>query len=217
MSLHVQYSEISEEEKVRWRDWNPGLDNGNLTLGEVMATQKGNAANEVHWLVRLFENPNPPIKIPGLFPLPGAIKLERHDAMHALLGRGMLPQDEAFVIGFTMGASKACSKWQFKLFEIASSRFYPSPWNFTQEHLISLRLGFNAGWEIKATDLGNFPFEYFKKMTLDELRGYLGISRQKLYAVYRKEKLLLPGTVESKRLDSDWMGIDPSYIVRGAK
>jgi hypothetical protein len=32
--------------------------------------------------------------------------------IHVLLGRGLLAQDEAFVIGFTMGATKAVSGFE---------------------------------------------------------------------------------------------------------
>jgi hypothetical protein len=32
--------------------------------------------------------------------------LEGHDCMHVILGRGLLNQDEAFVIGFTMGSAR---------------------------------------------------------------------------------------------------------------
>ncbi|HEY6564311.1 MAG TPA: hypothetical protein VIY86_07420, partial [Pirellulaceae bacterium] len=84
-----------------WREWYPGLDNGTLTLGAVLDTLPGFTADQVPPLVRAFENPTSPIA------LTGACSLEQHDAIHVLLGRGLVDQDEAFTIGFTAGTSKS--------------------------------------------------------------------------------------------------------------
>lgn len=200
------------EQTVSWKDWNPGLDNGHLTLGEVLATLPASDPTDIPWIVRLFENPNPPIRFPDLFPLPGAISLERHDAIHCLLGRGLMPQDEAFVIGFTMGATKNCMPWHFTFFRFIAKYLYPKHYKFNDEHLLSLDLGYNKGKESLASDLGHFPFERFKDFTLNQLRDRLGISKQKLYAIYRVERMMLPHTKESGRLDYQWMASDPSYI-----
>lgn len=199
-------------DRVSWKQWNPGLDNGHLTLEEIMSTLPASDPSDIPWIVRLFENPKPPIRIPELFPLPGSINLKRHDAIHCLLGRGLLPQDEAFVIGFTMGATINCMPWHFNFFQFISTTIYPKPYRFNKDHLISLQLGYNKGKEVLASDLGHFPFERFMDFTLDQLRSRLGIDRQKLYAIYRIERMLLPETVESKRLDYEWMRSDPSII-----
>ena len=52
---------------------------------------------DISWLVWLIENPKSP------FHLHGAVTLRDHDHIHVLLGRGQANDDEAFVIGFTMG------------------------------------------------------------------------------------------------------------------
>jgi len=199
------------EENVSWKNWNPGLDNDHLTLGEVLDTLPASNPSDIPFIVRLFENPNPPIRFPELFPLPGAINLERHDAIHCLLGRGLLPQDEAFVIGFTMGATRNCMPWHFSFFRFIGKYLYPKFYKFSNEDLLALDLGYNKGKESLASDLGHFPFERFRDFTLKQLRDRLGISRQKLYAVYRVEKMMLPHTKESGRLDYEWMNTDPSY------
>ena len=80
--------------------WHPGIANDGLTLRQVYRTLPGSTAAEIDPLVRLFENPASPLAFRG------AITLERHDCVHVLLGRGLLGQDEAFVLGFTMGAEK---------------------------------------------------------------------------------------------------------------
>jgi hypothetical protein len=84
------------------RDWDPGLDNDGLTLCSVYDGMPKDGADAVPWYVRLLENPRSPVA------LPGAIDLFGHDCLHIVLGRGLLAQDEAFVIGYTMGSAPRC-------------------------------------------------------------------------------------------------------------
>lgn len=191
-------------DKLRWHEWNPGLDNDHLTLGEVLETLPASDPGDVPWQVKLFENPE------SRFAFPGAISLMRHDCIHVLLGRGLRPQDEAFVIGFTMGASKRIRTWQFRLFKWASKYFYPKPWNWTRDDLIAFDLGFAKGEESGAENLEFFPFERFLDLPIAELRNRLGINTHKLYALYRLEWMMLPDKPASKRLDRDWKTLDPS-------
>ena len=66
------------------RDWNPTLDNDQLTLGEVYESLPGFPPEAIHPLVCLFENPDSPLAFPG------ASSLRRPDCLHILLGRGLL-------------------------------------------------------------------------------------------------------------------------------
>ena len=96
---------------VGWRSWSPGLENDHLTLREVLATLPAAPPAAIPWVVRLFENPQ------GWLRMHGAADLATHDRIHVVLGRGLLAQDEAFVIGFTMVTTKAVSRlerWFFK-------------------------------------------------------------------------------------------------------
>jgi len=69
-----------------WREWNPGLDNDELTLQAVFDTLPGAGPDEIDQMVRLLENPASP------YALPGAVRLRHHDCIHILLGRGLLNQ-----------------------------------------------------------------------------------------------------------------------------
>ena len=53
-------------------------------------------------IIKLVENPN--YKTSKLFG--GAVDLFTHDCIHVLLGRGLLPKDEAFVIGVLWGQAE---------------------------------------------------------------------------------------------------------------
>jgi len=176
-------------------DWNPGLDNGAKTLAAVIKTLPANEPTDISAIVKLFENPASPIA------LPGAVNLERHDCIHILLGRGLLPQDEAFVIGFTMGTSKYISGFAHGLFKKASRYLYPKPYKFSKDHLIAFELGMQYGKVCKASEIYEFPFEKFTKDKLGILRKRLGIKISDLRQIYRTEKILLPDSKASKRLD----------------
>lgn len=180
--------------KVSWKNWSPGLNNDNLTLSEVQQTLPGNKQEEIHFIIRLFENPVSPIAFKG------AIPLQRHDLVHILLGRGLLPQDEAFVIGFTMGTSKTISTLEAKLFAWITKHLYPAPYNFNDNHLKVFRLGLEAGKKSKAEKIYDAPLENYLNEPLGKIRAELGIDMNALKEIYHHEKTMLPDTKESKRL-----------------
>lgn len=177
-----------------WVDWNPGLDNNDKTLKAVMKTMPANEQTDISKIVKLFENPASPLA------LPGAVNLERHDCIHAILGRGLLPQDEAFVIGFTMGTSKYISGFAEGLFKKASKYLYPKQYKFSSEHLIAFEIGLRYGKVCKAEEIYEFPFEHFLDEKLGKIRKKLGISIAELKQLYKAEQILLPSTKSSKRL-----------------
>ena len=180
---------------LSWKDWSPGFDNDAMTLEEAQNTLPGNEPDEIHFIIRLFENPSSPIAFKG------AITLERHDLVHILLGRGLLPQDEAFVIGFTMGTSKKISTLESWLFQTITKHLYPPPYNFNDNHLQIFRLGLDMGNASHTKSIYDIPLEEYKHQTLAEIRSNIGIDMKALKTAYRLEKELLPDTRESKRLE----------------
>lgn len=182
------------EQTSSWKDWNPGLDIGELTLQQALETLPGNEDHEIHLIIRLFENPSSPIAFTG------AISLERHDMLHILLGRGLLPQDEAFVIGFTMGTSKHISNLEAWFFQMITKYLYPAPYNFTEDHLKAFRLGLETGKNSLAEKIYEYPIEDHQHDTIAEIRAHVGVDVEELKEIYKREKELLPGTVESERI-----------------
>lgn len=87
------------------RDWHVPVSRGDMTLREADASLDAvrMAPEEVPFLVRLVENPA--LDLPFMDVFHGATDLPTHDYLHIVLGRGLLAKDEAFVIGFTMGAT----------------------------------------------------------------------------------------------------------------
>ena len=89
-----------------------------LTLKEVYQQANLDRAEDIPWIVRLFENPRSP------FALPGSISLHDHDCIHILLGKGVTPSEEAFVLGFTMGSDRKTKTWQIIFYKLLSRFAY---------------------------------------------------------------------------------------------
>ncbi|MEM9128358.1 MAG: hypothetical protein AAGA97_01380, partial [Pseudomonadota bacterium] len=139
---------------LQWDEWNPGLDTDDQTLADVLATMPAASAEDVPEIIRRYENPESPEA------LPGAIALDRHDCIHVLLGRGLHVQDEAFVIGATMGAASEITEEHIDFFIKVSTQEYPKHWRFKEEHIFSFRLGVGFAVDnLNNKDLHLIPME----------------------------------------------------------
>ncbi|MEM9968039.1 MAG: hypothetical protein AAF755_08070 [Pseudomonadota bacterium] len=184
---------------LEWDEWNPGLDTDDMTLAEVLATLPAANADEVPEIIRRYENPESPDA------LPGAISLARHDCIHVLLGRGLHVQDEAFVIGATMGAASDITGEIVDFFVKVSTTEYPKHWRFEEAHIASYRLGVGFSMDnLRNKDLHLIPLEEgpWQSKTVRQARQDLGIVKEELRAYFRKAQLLVPGTRASQRLDT---------------
>jgi hypothetical protein len=177
-----------------WRRWSPGLDNDDLTLREVLATLPAAPPTAIPWIVRLFENPH------GWLRLHGAVDLAHHDRIHVLLGRGLLGQDEAFVIGFTMGCTKRLSRLEQAFFKIVAAHVYPEPYRIPQPTLAAYDLGVEAGQALGVRNLHLAIGDDLLDKPLGEVRRALGIDTPRLRDFYACERAALPGTAASQRL-----------------
>ena len=176
-----------------WREWHPGLDNDGQTLGEVMATLPGFPADAVPALVRLFENPASPVA------LAGACTLPQHDAIHVLVGRGLVDQDEAFVIGFTAGADSTLGQADVEAYRVALSS-YAEPFRIVGRDLLAFDLGVQAGRVAAGRDLHALDVDAYAGLPLGEARRRLGVDPDVLRDFYRLEQRVIPGTPASLRL-----------------
>jgi hypothetical protein len=179
---------------VGWRSWFPGLDNDRLTLREVLATLPAAPPAAIPWVVRMFENPQ------GWLRLHGAADLATHDRIHVVLGRGLLAQDEAFVIGFTMGTTKAVSRLERWFFKCAVSHLYPDPYRIPWPILAAYDLGLEAGRQMGAKDIHLALGDDMLDRSLGEVRRMLGVDTRRLREVYAREREALPDSAASQRL-----------------
>ncbi len=175
-------------------NWNPGLNNGQLALQSALDTLPGYEPKAIHFLVRFFENPDSP------FHLTGAINLPRHDAVHIMLGRGTLPQDEAFVIGFTMGTSKHISRFEVALYEWLTQYIYPDEYRFSDKEIQVFELALAYGKSCAVSQLYEFPFERYLQRSIAEIRRIIGLDLHELQYIYQKERRIITDSIASKRL-----------------
>jgi hypothetical protein len=199
--------------KLSYRAWQPSLDAAEMTLREMLESMPAAPPTAMPFLIRLLENPTPPIRLGGLFPLPGAINLSRHDAIHVLLARGLMPQDEAFVIGFTMGSDPKIGRRHLAVFRFAALHLYPHIYQLTLQDLIAFDLGVDAGRQNGQRDLRMYPFEDHLDETVGDLREQFGLTNAFLRSYIAMEKLYLADTAVSHRLD-DLVDTDTSHLFK---
>lgn len=183
------------------RDWFVPVSRGGMTLREADASLDAvrMAPEEVPFLVRLVENPA--LDLPMLDVFHGATDLPTHDYLHIVLGRGLLAKDEAFVIGFTMGATDQVGRGEEFLYGMFAKYLYPKQYRFTDEDLRvfkdAVRLGYISDCD---TRLCTTDFDRFLDTPLEAIREALGIETDLLRAYYAIEKRRYPKSRESQRL-----------------
>ena len=141
-------------------------------LNIFLMTNIAKKQKDISWLVWLIENPKSP------FHLHGAATLHDHDHIHVLLRRGQANDDEAFVIGFTMGNDDRTKSWESKLFKFISRWLYPKGERFTKKQLKIFDSGFKYG-QSKLNlykRIGEFDWDKMdKNTTLDEVKKSFGV------------------------------------------
>jgi hypothetical protein len=141
-----------------------------ITLREAVESLGGYCQADVPWQIWLFENPDSPIA------LPGAITLFNHDCLHILLDRpGFSNDDEAFIIGFTMGNVLQTRWCHVVVFKLLSLIFYPKKYRFTQIQMQSFDSGYRLGRRHVLKNLNHFKFELYLDTTISEVRHLLEI------------------------------------------
>lgn len=150
------------------------LDIAQMNLKEVHSIVFSLHKPKIPFVIWLLENPN------SLLALPGKISLRHHDYIHILLGRGISSEDEAFVIGFTMGNDLKTNKLHLFIYKFFAKFLYPSPYNFSVVDLINFNLGFMYGRRIKVKQINKINFEIYQNETIGILRNIFGINTDEI-------------------------------------
>lgn len=130
----------------------------------------------------------------------GAVTLFDHDCIHIVLGRGLLPQDEAFVLGFTMGTSEACPAWQPSFFRFCARRLYQAPYRFSAEDSQVFDFAVRVARRTKAAALDRVNFRAWMSRPLREIRAELRVDGHALQSIYAAERARWPDGPASRRL-----------------
>lgn len=177
-----------------WGEWWPTV-TPDLTVEELLHRLPGISATQLPEVVKAYESPE------RTTALPGAISLQRHDVLHIALHRGLLDQDEAFVIGATMGSNRSdLSDSHVKSMIQAFSRAYPEPYRVSQEKLQAYIIGVELFSTMAIPNLNELPLERLVKLTPKELRRALSIDTDRLLRAYQEEAARIPNSLESYRI-----------------
>ena len=182
------------EEPISQQTWTPGLYDHRRSLRELFASLPGDAATDVPWYVRMLENPRSPVA------LAGAVDLFTHDCIHLVLGRGLLPQDEAFVLGFTMGTSGRCPRWHARLLGFSARYLYRGSYRFSDLDRAVFDYAVAAGRTSQVAPLADIDFAALLDQPLAMVRERVGLRQWWLDKVYRGERRRWPNTEASRRL-----------------
>jgi len=174
--------------------WHIPLRNDTITIRKALKTMESFKLEQqdVPFIIRLFENPKYKM-------LPGAVSLANHDIIHVLLGRGLLPKDEAFVIGFTMGTTKRLTSIHKSIFRFVSRYLYPEGYRFGKEELEVFENGRRAAEKMDCPDFSKLDLTKYLGYNIQRARRSLDIDYAELVKEYVLEKILYD-SVESKRL-----------------
>ena len=157
-----------------------------ITVSEVVNSVQIDKQSDIPWIIRLLENPISPIA------LPGKISLANHDCIHVILGRGVTLQDEAFVIGFTMGSDVKTNWFHLGIFKFFSIFLYPKKFRFNREDLKVFDLGFAYGRKPGILkNINQIDFQLYQNKKIAELRKLFGISIDELRRLRQFENWLI--------------------------
>jgi len=191
-------SNMDIEETIK--NWFIPLSHSDKTLEQASQELQsfGLKQDEVPYIIQIVENPK--FDLPGFDIFHGATNLQTHDYIHILLGRGLLPKDEAFVIGFTMGSTDRVTATEELLYTFFARFLYPREYRFTDDDVRIFKDAVRLGFVSDCKPLPQIDYSRYLHWRLREIRNALGIEEDLLRAYYAIEKRRYPTSLESQRL-----------------
>ena len=188
------------DKRVAWREWHVPLSRADVPLDQAYGSLRAIGLNqrEVPLIVQLVENPR--YDLPGIEIFSGATDLRHHDLLHILLGRGLLPKDEAFVLGFTMGSSNRVGEMEERLFTLIARYLYPKQYRFDEEDAAVYKDAVRLGHISDCQSLAEVKLDTMLDRPLGRIRASIGLEEDLLRAYYAIEARRYPASVESQRL-----------------
>jgi hypothetical protein len=181
-------------------EWHIPLARRDLTLAQADATLREVGLRQEHipFVVQLVENPR--FDLPFVDVFPGATDLQTHDYIHILLGRGLAPIDEAFVLGFTMGSSNRLSVAEQRLYEFFAQYLYPRSYRFGAREVAVYRDAVRLGFVSDCQSLATVDYGALLDTELTAARRAIGIEEDLLCAYYRIEAARYADSMPLQRL-----------------
>jgi hypothetical protein len=150
-----------------WNEYPDRLDAS--TLVAACEDLQGDPPEEIPFVVWLLENPSSP------FNMPGSIDLFGHDCIHLLLKKGFSPDDEAYVVGFTMGNDANTSWIHLLILKIAAYCLYPRKYRFSYSKIKIFDRGVRLGRRTKTRNINKLDWSKWNHRLLKDIRSELGL------------------------------------------
>jgi hypothetical protein len=185
---------------LSYKDWHIPFSRDDITLRAATdnLSALGAKQEDIPLMVQLVENPR--YDIPGFDIFHGAVDIHTHDYIHILLGRGLLPKDEAFVIGFTMGSTNKVTTVEENLYALISKYFYPKVYQFDDEAIRIFKDAVKLGFISDCQPLEQVDYERHLDGELRDIRRQIGLETDLILAYYQIEKRRYPQSKASQRL-----------------
>ena len=185
---------------LSYEDWHIPFSRDDLTLGQARASLAalGAKQEEIPLMIQLVENPR--FDIPGVDIFHGAVDLKTHDCIHIILGRGLLPKDEAFVIGFTMGSTNKVTTLEENLYAWFSKHLYPKVYQFDDEAIRIFKDATKLGYISDCDPLDEVDYGKYTDWTLRDIRRDIHLEPDLILAYFRVEQKRYPASKASQRL-----------------
>ena len=182
------------------REWFIPISEQTKTLGQAFEEMQLIALEQdsIPLIVQLVENPG--YDLPGIDIFSGATNLETHDYIHLLLGRGVLPKDEAFVLGFTMGSTNRVGSFEEKLYGLFAKYLYPKHYRFSDEDFQIYKDAVRLGYISDCQPMDTVDYPALRDLPLEEARKAIGIETNLLKAYFEIEMKRHPDSFETQRL-----------------
>ena len=179
------------------QEWHIPFQQDGVTLRAALATVPV-SEGEIPLMIRLQRDPD--LSFLGQLVFRAGLTRQQHDSIHILLGRGFLPMDQAFVLGFTIGCSKKAVMPEHRLHGEVGRHFCKTLPLFGETEGTVFKEGIKLAYMSFCAPLENFDFSPWQDKTLRELREAVGVEPDLLLAYYAVEKHRYPHSIASQRL-----------------
>jgi hypothetical protein len=141
-----------------------------LTLAVAYESLQGDPQSDIPALMWLLENPDSPCA------LPGSIGLYDHDCLHLILQQGFSSENEAYVVGFSMGNDVRTNWLHLLIIKVASVYIYPQKYRWQAANVAAFERGIAVGKRTQIKNLNRFMPSEWNHKTVREIRAELGLT-----------------------------------------
>lgn len=181
------------------QDWHIPFHQDSLTLMSALASVPPlSDKTELPLMLRLQRDPD--LSFLGQLIFQAGLDQHQHDCIHILLGRGFLPADQSFVLGFTLGSSKKGCMPESKLHAEVGRHFYKNVPLFSESEGAVFKEGIKLAYLSFCAPLDNFDFRPWHNQPLRDIREAIGLEQELMLAYFAVEKHRYPHSLAAQRL-----------------